>query len=161
MRLKSRHPLLFIGLNSFCISLLVALIHAAFTINVFFAIGGLTLFSSGVLLHFRSKDIIKAQQALLVETNQIEVIPNNQRDISTNGGNYIEKTGRDYIEGDSIGRDSVTKNIKNITLGDKKVKIDPNYIVETFDDFREILTQSITQSSNALQAIFHLFKLFL
>lgn len=126
---------------------MLALIHAAFTINIFFAIGGLTLFLSGALLHFRSKEMIKAQ-AKLLEINQIEVIPNNQRNISTSGGNYNENIGRDYI-----GRDSVTKNIKNITLGDREVKIDPNYLVDTFDEFRDILTQSITQSSNALEAI--------
>ncbi|MHC5833892.1 MAG: hypothetical protein ACYT04_000000102295, partial [Nostoc sp.] len=31
--------------------------------------------------------------------------------------------------------------------------INPNNIIETFDQFRDILVQSITQSSNALESI--------
>ncbi len=61
-------------------------------------------------------------QARLVETTQVEVIPNNLRNISTNCGNYTETVGRD-----SIGRDSITKNVKNITIGNKNVEINQMY----------------------------------
>jgi hypothetical protein len=147
LRIKSKYSLLFIVLNSFCISLLLALIHAAFTINIFFTIGGLTLFLSGAFLSLRNKNLIKTQPRL-VEINQVEVIPNNERNISTNSGHYNEIIGRDFI-----GRDSVTKNVKNITIGNREVEINPNDIAETFYEFRDILTQSITQSSNASEAI--------
>jgi hypothetical protein len=72
----------------------------------------------------------------------------NRRTVNTNGGNYNEKIGRD-----SIGRDLITNNIKKITVGNREVGINPNNIVETFDEFRDILAQSIAQSSNALEAI--------
>ena len=99
------------------------------------------------------------------------------RTVNTNGSPYNENIegdfiGRDSIEttirrkvdigsgiynesiaGDLIGRDSVTKNIKNITVGNREVEINPNDIFETFDEFRDILAQSIAQSSNALEAI--------
>lgn len=71
-----------------------------------------------------------------------------RRKVDTGGGIYNES-----IAGDLIGRDSVTKNIKNITVGNREVEINPNDIFETFDEFRDILAQSIAQSSNALEAI--------
>lgn len=145
LRKKSKQSSLFIIFCSFCISLILALIHTVFTINIIFSIFGLTLFLSGIFLELRNK-IIEKTQFRLVPTKQI--ISTEKRTIDTNGGNYNETIGRDYVDDDSV-----TNNIKNITIGNREVEINPNYIVDTFDEFRDILTQSITQSSNALEAI--------
>ncbi|MCC5653932.1 hypothetical protein LC609_29975 [Nostoc sp. XA013] len=161
---------------SFFISLLFALIHVVLTINITNAIFGLTLLISSIIAYFWNQNIAKNKYRL--EPNkQLEVIANNQKvvektvettvnttvhrtvntnassNIDTGGGNYNKEIRGNYIQRDSIGRDSVTKNIKNITVGNREVEINPNYIVDTFDEFRDILTQSITQSSNALEAI--------
>ncbi|MCC5640610.1 hypothetical protein LC593_33225 [Nostoc sp. CHAB 5844] len=79
---------------------------------------------------------------------QINSTPNNQRTVNTSSGNYNENIGRDFV-----GRDSINKNIKNINIGNREVEVNPNNIIVTFDEFRDILTQSITQSSDALEAI--------
>lgn len=141
-----------IVIYSFCVSLLFALIHATFTINTVQSIAGLTFFLSGILWHFKNQNIVK-KQPILAPSKQIESTANEQITVITDGGNYNERIERDYIGRDYIGRDSVNKNIKNINVGDRKVKIDPNDIGETFDEFRDILMQSIAQSSNALEAI--------
>lgn len=174
--LKSLKLLLLILGCSFFISLLLALIHIILTINITSAILGLTLLISSVITYFWNQNIEKNKYRLK-PTKQVEIIANNQRIvedttettvsttvhktvntnsssyIDTEGGNYNQEIGRDYIQGDYIGRDSVNKNIKNITIGKREVEINPNDIVETFDKLRDILTQSITQSSNALEAI--------
>lgn len=147
LRKISRISLLLIVICSFCISLLFALIHATFTINTVKSIVGLTLFLSGILLHFKNKNTVK-NYPILVPSKQIESTVNEQITVITDGGNYNERIERDYI-----GRDLVNKNIKKITVGDREVKINPNDIVKKFDEFRDVLTQSIIQSSNALEAI--------
>lgn len=152
LRKISINSLLLIVICSFCISLLFALIHATFTINTVKSIVGFTLFLSGIFLHFKNKNAVKIYPKL-APSKQIESTVNEQITVITDGGNYNEKIERDYIGRDYIGRDSVNKNIKNITVGDREVKINPNDIVETFDELRDILTQSIIQSSNALEAI--------
>jgi hypothetical protein len=146
LSLKSKYPVLFVLLNCFCVSLLIALIHASFSINVFLAILGLTLLLSGGFLEVINKDMFKLQSRLL-EINKIEEIGINSRNINTKG-NYNENIGRDYIGGDSIN-----KNIKNVTVGGREVTVNPNYILDTFEDFKDILTESINQTSNALDAI--------
>ncbi|WP_341525290.1 hypothetical protein [Nostoc sp. UHCC 0302] len=120
--------------------------------NPVLTIVGLTFFFSGIFLHFRNQNAVKIQP-ILPPIKEITPTTNNQRTIDTKGGDYNESVGRDYIRGDYIGRDSISKNIQNITIGNKEVEVNPNNIVETFDKFRDILTQSITQSSNALEAI--------
>jgi hypothetical protein len=142
---KSKQSSLFIIFCSFCISLILALIYTVFTINIVYSIFGLTLFLSGIFLELRNQ-IIERTQFRLEATKQI--ILTDKRTIDTSSGNYNENIGRDYIDDDSV-----TNNIKNITIGNREVEINPNYLVETFDEFRDILTQSITQSSNALEAI--------
>ncbi|NWF58970.1 MAG: hypothetical protein HXY43_06590 [Fischerella sp.] len=102
---------------------------------------------SGIFLHLKNYNIVKIQP-ILVLIKQIIPPRNNQRTVNTSGGAYNEE-----IKGNYIARDSVTKNTKNISVGNIEVEINPNNIVETFDEFRVILTQSITQSSNALEAI--------
>lgn len=77
---------------------------------------------------------------------KIETI--DSRTVHTGGSPYNEK-----IEGNFISRDLVNKNVKNIRIGNREVEINPNDIVETFDEFRDILARSIAQSSNALEAI--------
>lgn len=96
LSIKSRNSLLFIVIGSFCISLLLALIHTAFTINIFITILGLTLFLSGIFLHLRNQSIVKTQP-ILAPIKQIIPTTNKQRTVNTNGGAYNEKIKRDYI----------------------------------------------------------------
>lgn len=150
-RLKSKVVLVLIILISFCISLILALIHTTFSINPVSTTLGLTLFISGILysifLYFKNKNSVKITP-ILMPVKQINLTPNHQRTVNTSGGSYNENIGRDFI-----GRDSINKNIKNIHIGNREVEINPNNITATFDDFKDILTQSITQSSDALNAI--------
>ncbi len=148
---KSKNVLVFIILISFCISLTLALIHTTFSINPVSTILGLTLFISGVLhsifLYLKNQNSVKSTP-ILMPIKQINSTPNNQRTVNTSSGNYNENIGRDFV-----GRDSINKNIKNINIGNREVEVNPNNIIVTFDEFRDILTQSITQSSDALEAI--------
>lgn len=148
---KSKYSLLFIVFFSFCISLLLALIHNTLNINIVSTIVGLTLFLSGfildIFLHLKNQNRLK-RQLKLVPIKQILPASNHQITIDTNGGNFEQNIARDFI-----ARDAVTKNTKNITVGNKEVEINSNNIIKTFDDFKDILVQSITQSSNALESI--------
>ncbi|MEH2367931.1 hypothetical protein [Nostoc sp.] len=148
---KSKYSLLFIALFSFCISLLLALIHSTLNINIVSTIVGLTLFFSGflldIILHLKNPNRLK-RQLRLIPIKQIIQISKHQTIIDTKGGNLEQNIARDFI-----ARDAVTKNIKNITVRDREVEINPNNIIETFDQFRDILVQSITQSSDALESI--------
>ncbi|MHC5934169.1 hypothetical protein [Nostoc sp.] len=148
---KSKYSLLFIVFFSFCISLLLTLIHSTFNINIVSTIVGLTLFFSGFLLdiflHLNNQNRLKCQ-VKLVQIKQIIPTSSHQTIIDTKGGNLKQN-----IAGHLVGRDAVTKNIKNISVGNREVGINPNNIIETFDQFRDILVQSITQSSNALESI--------
>ncbi|WP_127087798.1 hypothetical protein [Dulcicalothrix desertica] len=147
---------------SFLLSSLVALIYRVFTISINNGIFGLTfVISSAITLSWNLwnwwNQRIAKNQYRLESVKQVEVIPNNQtvvetvaetivhRTISTNGGNYGENIGQDFVAGN--------KSIKNITVGNREVEIKPNNIVETFDELRDILAQSIAQSSDALEAI--------
>ncbi|MBN3948654.1 MAG: hypothetical protein HWQ38_20220 [Nostoc sp. NMS7] len=143
MRIKSRNSLLFIVVGSFCISLLLALIHTAFTINIIISIFGLTSFLSGIFLYLRNQRIVKIQPRLAA-IKQIIPTTNKQRTVNTNGGAYNEKIGRDYI-----GRDYVNKyiNIKN-----EEVEISAD-ISETLGDFKDILNEIIVKSSDPGQVI--------
>ncbi len=143
LRIKSRNSLLFIVVGSFCISLLLALIHTAFTINIIISIFGLTSFLSGIFLYLRNQRIVKIQPRLAA-IKQIIPTTNKQRTVNTNGGAYNEKIGRDYI-----GRDYVNKyiNIKN-----EEVEISAD-ISETLGDFKDILNEIIVKSSDPGQVI--------
>ncbi|MEH2389778.1 MAG: hypothetical protein V7K14_29260 [Nostoc sp.] len=143
MRIKSRNSLLFIVVGSFCISLLLALIHTAFTINIIISIFGLTSFLSGIFLYLRNQSIVKIQPRLAA-IKQIIPTTNKQRTVNTNGGAYNEKIGRDYI-----GRNYVKKyiNIKN-----EEVEISAD-ILETLGDFKDILNEIIVKSSDPGQVI--------
>lgn len=143
LRIKSRNSLLFIVVGSFCISLLLALIHTAFTINIIISIFGLTSFLSGIFLYLRNQSIVKIQPRLAA-IKQIIPTTNKQRTVNTNGGAYNEKIGRDYI-----GRNYVKKyiNIKN-----EEVEISAD-ILETLGDFKDILNEIIVKSSDPGQVI--------
>lgn len=143
LRIKSRNSLLFIVFGSFSISLLLALIHTAFTINILITIFGLTLFLSGMFLHLKNQTIVKIQ-CRLAPIKQIIPTTNKQRTVNTNGGAYNEKIGRDYI-----GRDYVKKyiNIKN-----EEVEISAD-ISETLGDFKDILNEIIVKSSDPGEVI--------
>ncbi len=93
------------------------------------------------LENFRTDYIIRDSIETTVETI-------NNRTVDTGGGTYNEGIGRD-----AIGRDLVNRNIKNITIGKRDVEINPNDIVEILGELKDILTTSIAQSSNLLQAI--------
>jgi hypothetical protein len=141
----------FIVFFCFCISLLLALIHSTLNMNIVSTILGLTLLFSGLLLdiflYLKSHNKIK-RQLKLVSIKQIVPSSDHQITIDTKGGSFEQNIARDFI-----ARDAVTKNTKNITVGNKEVEINPNNIIKTFDEFRGILVQSITQSSNALASI--------
>ncbi|MBW4426964.1 MAG: hypothetical protein KME50_21590 [Nostoc desertorum CM1-VF14] len=133
------------------ISLLLALIYRTFNINIIQTIGGLTSLFSGLLLDLilylnnqkklkRQAKIIPIQQRIFTSKHQII--------IDTGGGDLEQKIARDFI-----GGNATINNTKNITVKDRKVEINPNNITNTFDDFRDILVQSINQSSDALEAI--------
>lgn len=161
----------------FFLSLLIALVHITLTINIYTAILGLTLIISGAIKYLyneKSKinkhklestqitEIIGSQITVEATVHQqrkkndednfvddsLETTHAPSRTISTDGGTYNEYVGRD-----AIGRDLVNKNIKNITIGNREVEINPNNIYQTFEKLRDILAQSIAQSSDALEAI--------
>ena len=142
LRIKSRNSLLFIVVGSFCISLLLALIHTAFIISIFTTILGLTLFLSGMFLHLRNQSIVKTQPRL-APIKQIIPTRNKQRTVNTNGGAYNEKIKRDYI-----GRD-LNKYIK---IKNQEVKISAD-ISETLGDFKDILNEMIVKSSEPGEVI--------
>ena len=151
LRIKSRKSLLFIVGCSFCISLLLALIHSAFIINIYISIIGLSLSLSGAFLHFRNQNIAKDQIKLIAVKQIIPPLNNHKkiepivnRTVNTNGASYNENIGRDYV-----GRDLVTKNI---TLEGQRVEISSDYS-QTLGDFKDILNEMIVQSSNAVEAI--------
>ncbi|MEH2269555.1 MAG: hypothetical protein V7K68_14155 [Nostoc sp.] len=148
---KSKYSLLFLALLCFCISLLLALIHSTFNINLVSTIVGLTLFFSGfsldIFLHLKNQNRLK-RQVRLVQVKQTIPTSNHQTIIDTRGGNLKQN-----IAGNLVGRDVNSHNIKNITVRDREVEINPNNIIETFEQFRDILVQSITQSSDALESI--------
>ncbi|MEH1869937.1 hypothetical protein [Nostoc sp.] len=147
---KSKYSLLFIILFSCCISLLLALIHSRFNINIVKTIVGLTLFLSGFLLdifsYLNNQKKLK-RQVKLVPLRQTIPASKHQIVFDTKGGDLEQN-----IRGNFIGRDAIN-NTKNITIRDRKVEVNPNNIINTFDEFRDILVQSINQSSDASVAI--------
>ncbi|MGD1875207.1 MAG: hypothetical protein ACFB02_19405 [Mastigocoleus sp.] len=163
-----------------CISVTLALIHEVLTINTYKSIAGLTLLFSGTYLHIYNKNKVKNQKSNIkvITAKKITETSRSQKKVYTNGGNYNERIERDYIRGDFIettltrtvhtnggsygenigrdliGRDSITNtNIKNITVGKKEVRVNPNNIGETFDELKDVLAQIIAQSSSVLEAI--------
>ncbi|BAZ71210.1 hypothetical protein NIES4106_60070 (plasmid) [Fischerella sp. NIES-4106] len=141
--IKSRNSL-FIVVCSFGISLIIALIHTVFTINIIVSIFGLTLFFSGLFLTLINNNIVNIKPILAL-IKRIVSTTNNQRIITTNGGNYNENIGRD-----SIGRDYINQYI---TIGERQVEVSPDDIVQTCDDLKDILTEMIAQSSKPVEAI--------
>ncbi|MEH2319848.1 hypothetical protein [Nostoc sp.] len=148
---KSKYSLLFIVFLSFCISLLLALIHSTLNINVVSTIVGLTLFFSGFLLdiflHLKNQNRLK-RQLKLVLIKQIVPASNHQTRIDTKGGDLEQNIAGHFIAGDAV-----TKNIKKITVANREVGINPNNIIKTFDEIRDILVQSIIESSKASESI--------
>ncbi|HBW33625.1 MAG TPA: hypothetical protein DEF48_26840 [Nostoc sp. UBA8866] len=147
---------MYVILFSCCISLLLILIHKNFNSekDIFWKLLGLTSFISGVLgflidilLYFNSQNKLK-RKVKLVRTKQEKTISEHQIIWNSKGGNIEQNIARDFI-----GRDAVTNNNKKITIKNREVEVNPNNIIQTFDDFRDILAQSIIQSSDALEAI--------
>ncbi|MCC5634218.1 hypothetical protein LC613_43230 [Nostoc sphaeroides CHAB 2801] len=172
--LKSLKLLLLILGCSFFISLLLALIHIILTINITSAILGLTLLISSIITHFWNQNTEKNKHRL-EPIKQVEVIANNQRIvettaeakvnttdprtvntkgstyIDTGSGNYNKEIRGDYIQGNSIGRDLVTKNI---TIEGQPVEISSDYS-QTLGDLKDILNEMMVKSSNVGDAISH------
>ncbi|MDZ7960322.1 MAG: hypothetical protein RMY34_20975 [Aulosira sp. DedQUE10] len=156
LRTKSINSLLFIVFCSFCISLLIAIIHSALTKNNFSTVVALTLIFSSTFLYFRNYYIAKNQSRLPL-VKQVEVVENNQKIVEKTVNRTINTSGSPYnenIEGDFIGRDLVTKNI---TIEGQRVEISSDYS-QTLGDLKDILNEMIVKSSNAVEAISHFAK---
>ncbi|MBD2479497.1 hypothetical protein H6G79_31405 [Anabaena sp. FACHB-83] len=172
MRIKSRNSLLFIVLCSFCISLLIALIHTTLARNPVLTIIGLTSFFSGIFLHFRNQYLAKNKYRL-EPIKKVEVIANSQKvvekttettvktaihstvntntssHIDTGGGNYNKEIRGNYTQGNSYEGNVVTKNI---TIEGQRVEISSDYS-QTLGDLKDILNEMIFQSSNVVDTI--------
>ncbi|OUL32498.1 hypothetical protein BV378_00150 [Nostoc sp. RF31YmG] len=145
LRLKSRYPLVFILFSSFCISLLIAVVHITFRTNPVGTILALTLILSSIFSYFDNQNKSKYQSKIIsvIQTNSTA---NNQRTIDTNSGDYNENIQGNYIKGDNINQ--------HIDIGGSQVEINNDISPsEICDEFRDILTRNIAQSSNVLDAI--------
>ncbi|MGF2036422.1 MAG: hypothetical protein RMZ43_014075 [Nostoc sp. CmiVER01] len=130
---------------------MLALIHSTFNINIVKTTLGLTLFLSGFLLDiflYLDNQNKLNRRVKLVKIRQTIPTSNHQIIFDTKGGGLEQNIARDFI-----GRDAINNSTKNITIRDRKVEVNPNNIIKTFDEFRDILVQSINQSSEASAAI--------
>ncbi len=152
--------LLFTVICSFFLSLLIALIHTILIVNINAAIFGLTLLISSIIAYFYNEKL-KRDKYKIEPIKHIELIESHRTSVQGDNNRAVQGDNNQAVQGDgnqivttTIGRDhNENKNTKNITVGNRKLEINPNDIIKTFDELRDILAQSIAQSSNALEAI--------
>ncbi len=147
-------------IGSFFISLLIAIIHFILTVNIFAPLLGLTFVISGFIIYFYNEKS-KISESIIELTKYIKLVESHSASVQGDNNRAVQGDNNQAVQGDNnqivtttIGRDhNENRNIKNITVGNREVEINPDDIVETFGELKDMLTTSIAQSSNLLEAI--------
>jgi hypothetical protein len=142
---------------SFFVSLLLALVYSTFAINIVTTVIGLTLILSSIFLYLSEKYTPKQEVGLVHTKHPIPLESKTSRNVDIESGNYIEKNNGTYVQRDfnqNTLTDSSSSDYKNesVTINNQRVEIGSD-ISRMFDEFRDILNDMMSQSSNVIEAI--------